>query len=253
MLHPFISAAPARALSAPLLALSASVHVGFICAAVWSTGALRPTQLTERATERVQFAELPISTARRTTTRPPSRLAQKARVDVERAFDLPLVPVSFDLALPELEPLPGYQPDDTDLEIGEKVDLAYDVLHLGIRPSASSSPLATRHHAYDESIVDRVAKADPANPKPRYPSRMQARGIETRFIVYFVVDTTGVIDTTTVELPAAVEKEFVAAVSEVMVRWHFVPAELAGRPVRQMVMQPFVFQMGALYSSMGRR
>jgi TonB family protein len=98
-----------------------------------------------------------------------------------------------------------------------------------------------------------VAKADPANPKPRYPSRMQARGIETRFIVYFVVDTTGVIDTTTVELPAAVEKEFVAAVSEVMVRWHFVPAELAGRPVRQMVMQPFVFQMGALYSSMGRR
>jgi protein TonB len=256
MLHPFISTAPARAISAPLLALSASVHVGLICAAVWSTLELRPTRLTERAAERIEFAELPISVARPATSRRPSPRAQKKRVDldVERAFELPVLPAVDDLVLPELvAPLPDFQPQDTELEIGERVDLGDDVLRLGIGRSASSSALATRYHAYDESGVDHMATPDPANPKPRYPSRMRTRGLETRFIVYFVVDTTGVIDTTTVELPAAVERDFMTAVTEVMVRWHFVPAELAGRRVRQMVMQPFVFQMQALYGPVGRR
>lgn len=255
MLHPFISAPHARAGSAPLLALSVSVHVALLSAAVWSTGVLRPPRLTERAIERVNFAELPASAARRGTSRPSGRRTQRVRADAERAIELPLLPVAIDLALPELElpPLPDYQPQDVELEIGEKVDLTSDVLHLGIRRAASPSAAATRHHAYDESAVDRMAAADPANPKPRYPSRMRARGLETRFIVYFVVDTNGSVDTTTVELPASVEADFVNAVTEVLVRWHFVPAEVAGRPVRQMMMQPFVFQLEERYSSIGRQ
>jgi TonB family protein len=243
MLHPFISAAHVRPSAAPLLALSASVHVGLLCAAVWSTGAVRPPRLTEQAAERVQFAELPIRAAPRAATRPSSRRVHKRRADVERAMELPLHPVTFDLVLPELAPLPDYQPADPEVEIGEKVDLAYDVLHLNARGTTSSTRIATRHHAYDESGVDRMALPDPANPKPRYPWRMRARGLEMRFVVYFVVDTSGVVDTTTVELPVAVEREFMTAVTEVMVRWRFVPAALAGRPVRQLVMQPFVFRM----------
>jgi protein TonB len=252
MLHPFISTAPARLISAPLLAVSASVHVGLICAAVWSTFVLRPTRLTERAAERVQYAELPTFGSRSTMPRASSRGAPGKPVDVERALELPLVP-ALDLELPDLAPLPDYQPSMAELEIGEKVDLTNDVLRLGLRSSAQSTAAAARHQAYDEAAVERIAFPDPENPKPRYPSRMRARGLETSFIVYFVVDTSGVIDTTTVELPATIERDFMTAVTEVMVRWHFVPAMLAGRRVRQMVMQPFVFQMGALYSSMGRR
>jgi protein TonB len=252
MLHPFISAPHARPSSAPLLALSASVHVGLLCAAVWSTGMLHPVRLTERAVERVEFAELPIGATRSPAPSPSSRRAQKKRADVERAFELPSpLLVAIDLVLPELAPLPDYQPLVADLEIGGKVDLADDVLHLGLHPSAS--PVAASHHAYDESAVDRTASPDPANPKPRYPPRMLARGLETRFVVYFVVDTSGVVDTTSVELPASVASDFMDAVTEAMARWRFVPAKLAGRRVRQMVMQPFVFQMGEQYSSRSRR
>jgi TonB family protein len=211
--------------------------------------------LTEPAVERVAFAELPIGAARTTTPRPRGRRARYKRVDVERPFELPLAPAAFDLALlelPEPAPLPDYQPAVAELEIGETGDLTSDVLHLGLRPSASSSPIAARHHAYDESAVDRLATPHPANPKPRYPWRMRARGLETRFVVYFVVDTSGVVDTTSVELPATVERDFATAVTEVMVRWHFVPAALSGRPVRQIVMQPFVFQMAEQYGSTRR-
>jgi TonB family protein len=168
---------------------------------------------------------------------------QRRRDDGERPFQLPLPLGAFDVVLPELPPMPEYRPPDIELEIGEKLELGDDVLHLGVGRSASSSALASRYHAYDESGVDRMATPNPANPKPRYPSRMRARGLETRFIVYFVVDTTGVIDTTTVELPAAVERDFTTAVSEVMVRWHFVPAQRSGLRVRQVMSQPFIFQM----------
>jgi TonB family protein len=246
MLHPFISAAsaaPARHGSAPLLGLSASVHVGLLCAGVWLTGVVHPARLTERPVERIQFAELPVTMGRHTTPRRPTVRVLKAHNDTERAFQLPLLLGSFDLELPELPPVPDFQPADVELEIGEKLDLGSDVLHLGVRPSAPSSAVATRHDAYDESAVDRIAAPDPRNQKPRYPWRMRARGLETNFVVYFVVDASGAVDTTTVELPTSVEKDFATAATEVLVRWHFVPAERAGRHVRQVMVQPFIFKL----------
>jgi protein TonB len=214
---------------------------------------LHPARLTEPAAERVDFAELPIGATRSPAPAPSRRRVQKKRIDVERAFELPSpLLVAVDLVLPELAALPDYQPPVTELEIGGNVDLADDVLHLGLHPSASSSPVAARHHAYDESGVDRTASPDPANPKPRYPPRMLARGVEARFVVYFVVDTSGVVDTASVGLPASVPGDFMDAVTEAMARWRFVPAELAGRRVRQLATQAFVFQMAERYSSRSR-
>ena len=67
--------------------------------------------------------------------------------------------------------------------------------------------------------------------------------IEARFSVFFVVDTTGRIDPKTIEVPPSVEGGFAKAVREVLVLWHFFPAEVRGRRVRQLMEQPFEFRI----------
>ena len=69
------------------------------------------------------------------------------------------------------------------------------------------------------------------------------RAFEARFSVFFIVDTTGRIDATTIEVPPSVDVRFANAVRDVLVRWHFFPAEVRGRRVRQLMEQPFEFRI----------
>jgi protein TonB len=118
--------------------------------------------------------------------------------------------------------------------------------------SASRLPAGALHGAFEEFAVEKRVVPAAANRKPRYPYQMLSRGIETNFNVTFVVDTAGVVDQETVELPRSVQEEFMRAVSEVLLAWRFVPAELGGRRVRQRVLQPFTFRVEGQYSSIGR-
>ena len=97
--------------------------------------------------------------------------------------------------------------------------------------------------AYIAANVDKSAALDGVNAKPAYPADMLRRMIEASFSVYFVVDTTGRIDTSTIQIPPSVHPRFAQAVREVLVKWHFVPAEIRGRRVRQMMEQPFEFRI----------
>jgi protein TonB len=175
------------------------------------------------------------------------------KVSTEPEFRLPPLLASFDLVLPEPAPLPEYQPLDAALEIGGSAGLTDDALHLGLGPAGSSGQPAIRYNAYDEIAVEKRVMPASANQSPRYPSRMQNRGIEANFNVSFVVDTSGVVDQQTVELPPSIQQEFTNAVVEVLFNWHFVPAELGGRRVRQRVLQPFTFRLERRLDAYGRQ
>jgi TonB family protein len=97
--------------------------------------------------------------------------------------------------------------------------------------------------AYIAANVDKSAESTGANPKPAYPPDLLNRLVEASFSVYFVVDTTGRIDTTTIQVPPSVDRRFAKAVLDVLPRWHFVPAEIRGRRVRQLMEQPFEFRI----------
>jgi protein TonB len=243
MLHPFVSAPSASGNFAPVLVLSVSVHVGLLCLALTSTGVVRPVRLARAVVERVQFAELPFRASPSPARRSPARPRRARLVYAEPALTLPQLPTSFDLMLPEPVPLPDYQPAYAALEIGAGAVNADDVLHLGLGPSTSRGRAGALHNAYDEFAVEKCAVPVAANPKPRYPYRMSSRGIESNFNVYFVVDTTGTVDRATLELPPSVQQEFTSAVTEVLFKWRFLPAEMGGRRVRQRVLQPFIFRM----------
>src|SRR5262249_33015256 len=97
--------------------------------------------------------------------------------------------------------------------------------------------------AYSAEVVDRVVTPLTDNPRPVYPSSLERQGIEADFTVKFVVDSTGRVDGSTLEVPTSVHSLFADAVRYALSRSRYLPATLGGRPVRQLVAQEFVFRM----------
>ena len=62
-------------------------------------------------------------------------------------------------------------------------------------------------------------------------------------LVQFVVDTAGRVETSTFKVLRQSHNEFEAAVRGALPKMRFLPAELKGRRVRQLVQQPFVFAL----------
>jgi protein TonB len=253
MLHPFVSVPRPRRNPASVLTLSVLVHVALLCGALTATGVARRTHvIVDAVAEQVRFATLPYRAIPTAAARSTRRVRRDRHVSTEPEFRLPPLLASFDLVLPEPVPLPEYQPLDAALEIGGSAGLTDDALHLGLAPAGSPGQPGTLYNAYDEIAVEKRVVPAAANQSPHYPARMLSRGIEANFNVSFVVDTSGIVDQETVELPSSIQQEFMSAVVEVLFNWHFAPAELGGRRVRQRVLQPFTFRMERGLGAYGR-
>jgi TonB family protein len=253
MLHPFISAPAARGNVAPVLALSAVLHIGLIGAAIRPTRVEHLARLPAAVAEQVLFTALPSRAAvARAARRMRSRGKQVAKEVAKPELVLPALLLSFDVMLPEPVPMPDYMPDepnDAALEFAGNSSLTTDVLGLGL---GSSRKPGAPYNSYDEGVVERRVVPASENRTPRYPSQLVSRGIESNFNVSFVVDTTGTVDEKTIELPRTIESEFIRAVAEVLPSWRFLPAVLGGRHVRQRVVQPFTFRVEGQFGSRRR-
>jgi TonB family protein len=91
--------------------------------------------------------------------------------------------------------------------------------------------------------VDREVVPLSTNPAPRYPASLRSAGIQGSVFARFVVDTTGRVRVETVTLDASDHPLFSDAVIAALRRSRYAPAELRGRKVPQLVVQPFVFVM----------
>ena len=78
---------------------------------------------------------------------------------------------------------------------------------------------------------------------PEYPAALLARNVEGDARVSFIVDTTGLADLTSFEVLEATQPEFGMAVRRALPDMRFRPAILAGRKVRQLVQQTFMFRI----------
>jgi TonB family protein len=104
--------------------------------------------------------------------------------------------------------------------------------------SSGTGPTVPRREGVDREVVPL-----PTNPEPRYPTMLRSAGIQGSVFARFVVDTTGRVRMETVSIDASDHALFSEAVIEALRRSRYTPAELRGRKVPQLVVQPFVFVM----------
>lgn len=78
---------------------------------------------------------------------------------------------------------------------------------------------------------------------PIYPPELLAEGAEGVVFAVFVVDTTGLVDSTSVRFLTSPHPLFTSSVRHALGQMHFRPAVRAGERVRQLVEQHFRFQI----------
>jgi TonB family protein len=78
---------------------------------------------------------------------------------------------------------------------------------------------------------------------PRYPDSLRTAGIGGEVLVQFVVDAEGRPDVSTFKVLKANRREFVLAVRLALPEMRFQAARKDGRAVKQLVQQPFMFQV----------
>lgn len=124
--------------------------------------------------------------------------------------------------------------------------------NLGLTMACLSlSPVATgaqQHRApradtlnlyYEFQVEDPVHRL--AWPKPQYPDSLRAARVDGEVVVEFVVDTSGRMEAQTLRVTRSTHPAFSRAVLASATGARFAPARIAGRPVRQVVQQTFVF------------
>jgi protein TonB len=83
----------------------------------------------------------------------------------------------------------------------------------------------------------------PGNQGPRYPEILKSANVEGEVLAQFVVDTSGRVEIGTFKVLKSSHELFTQAVKTSLQSAKYLPAEVGGRRVKQLVQQPFQFQL----------
>jgi TonB family protein len=97
--------------------------------------------------------------------------------------------------------------------------------------------------AFSVLDVDDMVERYESSAAPIYPRDLLSIGAEGMVEAIYVVDTTGLVDTTTIEVERSDDPRFTASVRTALGQMRFRPARRAGKTVRQLVEQQFRFQI----------
>jgi len=79
------------------------------------------------------------------------------------------------------------------------------------------------------------------SPLPLYPDLLRQAGVEGRVVLDAVVDTTGRVVATSIQVVTATNAGFVAPARQALLATLFRPAMVGGRPIRMLVRIPYEF------------
>ena len=111
----------------------------------------------------------------------------------------------------------------------------------GIGGGTGTQALATNGVFTDATVEKPVVLQLGASP--RYPELLRSAGVSGSVLVEFVVDTLGRVEAGTTTWVSSDHELLSAAVRAVLPGYRFLPAEVQGRKVRQLVRVPFKFDV----------
>jgi protein TonB len=226
MLETLLESKSKRERSAGGAIASVTAHTALIAAALYATAEARvqPAEFPETVRP-VYFPHdpLPLQSAAPTASR--QRVFDGHRVvfvapDVE--IKLPSVDISTQVSRPgDFSPATIVSSSNSDRKNGG---------------SPSAAPF----------LADQVEKqvgVVPGSAPPRYPEVLRSSGVEGQVVAEFVVDEQGRAEEGSVRFVRSDNRLFDEAVRVALRRMRFIPAEVGGVKVRQLVQMPFVFTL----------
>src|SRR5216110_2180417 len=226
MLDKLLESKPARARATGGAIVSITAHTALIAAAVYATAqarvqATRPSELVRP----IYFPRIPAPAAPRRASEQSSKPIGQRPIYIDPVIDIKLPPVDVKNVLSG--------PNDfkrTPVIFGGGSATA----------TADSAGLMAGTPFRAEQVEKQVAVAA-GNAPPRYPEALRQLGIEGRVVAVFVVNEQGRAEEESIRFVRSDNQLFDDAVRVALRRMRFIPAEVGGRKVRQLVEMPFVF------------
>jgi len=108
--------------------------------------------------------------------------------------------------------------------------------------SAGGLGSGTAGGAYSENQVERIVQVV-RGAVPRFPDVLRNSGIDGEVQVTFIVGTNGRVEPGSIAVTTSPHRLFTESVRSALLDARFRPAEVGGRPVRQLVAQSFSFRL----------
>ncbi|MGH7651895.1 MAG: TonB family protein [Gemmatimonadaceae bacterium] len=206
---------------------SVGLHTALILGALYATAHAHPA-VPDRPTSirTIYFPPRPV-------TAPLSREKAPATLPVGRTLQFVRVP-TIDVKTPTI---------DVTMDASTPMDFARTGISLGQADAADVSGPGSTTAAFRADQVERQVAVVPGSAPPEYPEMLRRAGVEGTVVATFIVGGDGRAEVDSIRFLRSDNRQFEDAVRAALRRMRFVPAEVGGRKVRQLVQMPFVFTL----------
>jgi protein TonB len=153
-----------------------------------------------------------------------------------KGFQVLQAPIDIPLKIPDI---------DLSKKVTDEADFSGKGVAGGIAKGVEGGkgPVPQGDQPYFDFQVEKPVVMAPGAAGPAYPDMLRSAGIEGTVLAQFVVDTSGRADMGTFKVLKSDNDLFSTAVKNALQRMRFLPAEVGGRKVKQLVQQPFQFSL----------
>ena len=155
----------------------------------------------------------------------------------------PPPPKGFQVLTAPVE-IPDVIPDiDLSKKVTDEADFSGKGVAGGVAKGKEGGAVVQSDQPYFEFQVEKPVVPAPGSISPRYPDMLRQAGVEGEVLAQFVVDTTGKAEAGSLKILKSSHDMFVQSVKNALPQMKFIPAEVGGRRVKQLVQQPFTFSI----------
>ena len=225
-----------RSLGATIL--SATINGSLVVLAVYAT-ANAAQEAEKPKEEKVEFVEMKKDEPpppKEETPPPPPPPDVVAAPPPPKGFQVLQAPVDIPDVIPQV---------DLSRKVTDEADFSGKGVAGGTSkgdPNVKTAPIA-QDQPYFEFQVEKPVVPAPGSAGPRYPEILKSSNVEGEVMAQFVVDTTGRVEMSTFKVLKSSHELFTQAVRQSLSSARYLPAEVGGRRVKQLVQQPFVFNL----------
>jgi protein TonB len=207
------------------------MHYGLIAVAIYATA--NAAQEDEKPKEeKVDFVEVKKEEPPKPKEPPPPELA--AVPPPVKGFQVLTAPVEIPNVLPDI---------DLTRSVTNEADFTGKGQQNGFAKGVEKKVEVKEDQTFFEFQVEKPVSPAPGSGQPVYPDILRQAGVEGEVLATFVVDTTGRAEVASFKVLRSTNDMFEKAVRTALPRMRFIPAEVGGRKVKQLVQQPFTFSI----------
>jgi protein TonB len=215
-------------------AISVVAHVVVIAASIFAT-ANAGAKAEEEVVQKVDFIETkkdePPPPEEEPPPPPPDAVAAPP---LAKGFQVLAAPINIPDVIPEI---------DLSKALTNEDDFTGKGVAGGIGAGVVGGAVINADQTFFDFQVEKPVAALPGSAGPRYPDILRSGGVEGEVVATFEVDTLGRVVISSFRVVRSSHALFEQAVRSSLPNMRFLPAEIQGRKVKQLVQQPFVFNL----------